>query len=248
MQPVIAWPAASLPIHLDPGAVHVWGWPLSAISDPDWQGYEAVLSTEERATASRFVATLHRRRYVHAHAALRGILSSYLGIAPGAVAFTEGEHGKPRLASPSGLHFNLSHAEEVALLAVGTVEVGVDVEFIHPVNDNIAERFFAPAEVIALASLPEDERLRGFFACWTRKEAFLKAIGTGISGGLDSFIVTLPGQGPLCLSDTGSGITAGWVLKHLEPGEGYIGALAVRSETAIVQCFSFRESLINQQF
>jgi 4'-phosphopantetheinyl transferase len=239
--PAIVWPARSLPAELAPGAAHVWGWAIKDAAIAHSQ--DAVLSPEERTRADRFVAPIHRTRFVTAHAGMRRILSGYLGVDPAALAFEEGSHGKPRLTSHSGLEFNLSHAQDVALLAVGTVELGVDVEFIHPVNDAIAERFFAPDEIAALAALPEGDRLNGFFACWTRKEAFLKGVGTGISGGLDSFSVTLAGQetGNVrpTLSDASSGITAGWSLEHLGPAPGYIGALAVRANTVAVECFSF---------
>jgi 4'-phosphopantetheinyl transferase len=237
--PVIAWPVAGGPVSLSPGAVHVWGWSLNVAPGKVFPGNESALSAEERARADRFVSPIHRARFVASHSGLRQVLSGYLRVKPSAVTFAIGSHGKPVLTSSPDLHFNLSHAEDVALLAVAAVEVGIDVEFIHPVNDNIAERFFAPAEIIALAALPAAEHLVAFYACWTRKEAFLKGLGTGISGGLDSFAVTLPTQGMPRLSDTGSGVTAGWTLEHLEPAAGYIGALAIRARTATVHCFSF---------
>lgn len=200
-----------------------------------------MLSADELARAQRFVSPLHRARFVASHMGMRLVLSRYLMAPPSELEFTMGEHGKPRLVGGSGLEFSLSHSGGVALLAVADgVPVGVDVELIRPLSENIAERFFAPPEVAALAQVPDAERVSAFYACWTRKEAFLKGVGTGISGGLDSFAVSLPGQGEPALSDFGSGLTAGWTLKHLAPGDGYAGAVAIKAEQPELRCYALQ--------
>ena len=166
------------------------------------------------------------------------MLSSYLGVEAGAIAFSTSEHGKPHLDGGSTIRFNLSHSRNIALLAVcDGFDVGVDVEFMRPITDDIAGRFFSSAENAALKALPEEDRLPSFYACWTRKEAFLKGLGTGIGGGLDKFSVTLPGQGTPRLSDDGSHITAGWSVAHLEPALGYVGAVAMKTVPPLVRCF-----------
>jgi len=134
---------------------------------------------------------------VVAHARLRQLLAPLLGIAPSQVEFSAGEHGKPRLAgiaAGSDLHFNLSHSGAVGLIgwARGR-EIGVDVEVWRPMSDEAAlvRRYFSPAEITAYEALPAAQRTEGFFNCWTRKEAYIKAIGRGLGLPLDSFDVSI---------------------------------------------------------
>lgn len=198
----------------------------------------ALLSEEERARAGRFVSAARQARFVEAHAGLRTILGGYLGLRPGEVAFSKGEHGKPELAGNSGLRFNLSHSRDLAILGVSCgVELGVDVEYIRPASAGIAERFFSEPEIAALAQVQPADYLAAFYACWTRKEAFLKGLGTGISGGLHTFSVSIAMHAEPELSDR-EGLTRGWKLKHLEPATGYIGALACSEDECGIQCMT----------
>lgn len=193
------------------------------------------LDAAEQARAAAFHFARDRRRFIVSHAATRHILARYLDVTAAAVRFTHGARGKPRLAPPfhtSGLHFNLSHAGELALLAVAQGRpVGVDVEHIRPLPDalSLAETFFAPAETAQLRPLlgtPLGERL--FFTCWTRKEAFIKATGDGLSRPLASFVVTfLPGDPPALLNAATRRPIEGWTLIPLDPGPDYVAALVV---------------------
>ena len=148
---------------------------------------------------------------------------------PGSPA--RGAEAGPAPAGGQALWFNLSNSAELAVVALGTsAEIGVDVEALRPMPDAlaIAERFFSAAEREALAAVPAAERDRAFFRCWTRKEAYLKAVGTGITVRLDAFDVTLgPGEPARMLALDGDPEgAAAWRLHHLEPASGYLGALA----------------------
>lgn len=188
---------------LDNGETHVWRVSLGGHSAdyerPDLHGF---LSPEERERVRRFYSPKHGMRYAIAHAALRRVLGEYLARNPLELQFENGEHGKPELIDPStrsrhALHFNLSHSGDLALIAVSHEgAVGVDVEQwrerIQPLE--IAERFFSAHEQQSLFALPRDnpEHIqRGFFSTWSRKEAYLKATGHGISRGLHHFDVTV---------------------------------------------------------
>ena len=170
--------------------VLVWTFDLDAI---DSVASAAVLSTDERARAARFRFDIHRDRFIAGRAALRYVLAELTGTTPEAIEFVYGEHGKPAL-KPGGLHFNLSHSENRAIIGVTrAAPVGVDIERINAdrARPEIAARFFAPQEIQALAILSGDAYANGFFQIWSRKEAVLKAVGTGIGGGLSSFSVPL---------------------------------------------------------
>jgi 4'-phosphopantetheinyl transferase len=144
----------------------------------------------------RFRFDRDRRRFIVARAVLRCILADYLRVPPAAVRFSYGKRGKPALPEPwaDRFHFNLSHSGELALIGVtGEGRIGVDIEEFRPVaeEDRIAERFFSPREHATLVSLPKEQQQAAFFNCWTRKEAYIKALGDGLSCPLDRFDVTL---------------------------------------------------------
>jgi 4'-phosphopantetheinyl transferase len=164
---------------------------------------------------------------------LRVLLGRYLGLEPGAVDFAYGEQGKPAVAAGDGLEFNLARSGSLAVVAVTAgLPVGVDVERIRPgvADDTVAEHFFSPTEVAALRRLPGHDRDRAFLACWTRKEAFLKGKGLGLSAPLDAFCVTLvPGDEPAvvrsepCASDP----TDWWMADLSGWFPGHVAAVAV---------------------
>ena len=238
------WPTPFEPPPFASEEVHVWRTALD-VSDEDLARVAAVLSADERARADRFRVAPARRQFVAARAALRGVLATYLGCAPADVAFRLGPQGKPALTVPgTALHFNLSHSHGVALVAVTRRgEVGVDVEQVRPLTDAdaLAERYFAPAEVATLRALPEGERMEGFFNAWTRKEAFLKATGKGISYGVERVEVTLrPGELARVLAlDGDSEAARGWGLTALTPAPGYVGALAIPGAVPPVRCWDW---------
>jgi 4'-phosphopantetheinyl transferase len=156
----------------------------------------SLLSADEQARAARFLSPLHRDRFAVAHGRLRELLASQLGVDPSALQFDTAEHGKPHLAGPqagSGLQFNLSHSGDRGLVGwANQRHLGVDIELWRPLGDEAAlvRRFFSPAENAAYEALAPAERTRGFFECWTRKEAYIKAVGRGLGLPLDSFDVS----------------------------------------------------------
>lgn len=169
--------------------VAIWAFNLDQI---DTDAIVAVLAGDERDRAARFRFDKHRYRYIAARGALRSVLSSVTGHAAADLVFEYGEHGKPSLPG-QGLEFNLSHSENWALVGatLAAAPIGVDIEKVNPdrSNPDIARRFFAEREIEELEGLAPDAYTKGFFNCWARKEAVLKAVGTGISGGLSSFAV-----------------------------------------------------------
>jgi 4'-phosphopantetheinyl transferase len=178
---------------IEPHDVHVWSLRLD-LSRTAHDRLEGVLSAGEASRAERLVVAANRRRYVAAHGLLRLVLSGYLGVRPDHVALETGAGGKPRLANREGPRFNLSHAGALGLVAVSADrEVGVDIEEIRDVGDleGLAETCFSPVERAALTAVPAAQRRWAFFAGWTRKEAFLKVLGDGLSRPLDSFDVSL---------------------------------------------------------
>jgi 4'-phosphopantetheinyl transferase len=196
------------------------------------------LSAEEQARAARFHFERDRARSIVSQGVLRLILSHYLNIAPDRLQFRTGSYGKPALAESQGgdmLRFNSSHSQGLVLYALARGrEIGVDLEYIRPLPDlePIAERFFSAGEVAALRALPPGQRVEAFFACWTRKEAYLKAIGEGLLRPLDQFQVSLtPGEPARLLHVEGDPQEpARWSLQALTPAPGYIGALAVEGD------------------
>lgn len=217
--------------------VHVWRARLD-VSGAELALLRDTLAQDELDRAQRFHFPRDRDRYIAAHGALRVILGSYLGIAPNRVQFdpATSPHGKPRLKQPTArgqaVFFNISHSHELALYAVACGrDVGVDVEYVRPnlAEGRIAERFFAPGEVASLRGLPAHEQPLAFFNCWTRKEAFVKARGEGLSLPLDRFEVSLaPGQPPALLRVVDAPDEAArWSLHAFAPAAGYVAALVV---------------------
>ena len=157
----------------------------------------ALLSSAERQRASRFAFALDRRRFTVARAWLRRLLSARLGIRPESIELVYGAHGKPALArrcAASDLRFNVSHADDVAVYAFSSGrEIGIDIESIRVIGDaeDIAARFFSRRENEAYRALDPGDRSLGFYNCWTRKEAFVKALGDGLDYPLDRFDVSL---------------------------------------------------------
>jgi 4'-phosphopantetheinyl transferase len=197
-----------------------------------------LLSPDEARRADAFYFEKHRRRFIAARAAMRRILGLCTGIAPDTLAFSYGEKGKPELAEEmrgSVILFNLSHSEDMAVLAVTRgLTVGIDIEWIKPefATEEIAGHFFAAGEVRRLQALPVAERSDAFFACWTRKEAYIKALGDGLSVPLDSFEVAFgPGVPAALLQVVVDPDEAGrWSMYDIEVAQGYRAALVVKGK------------------
>lgn len=193
----------------------------------------ASLSAEEWERASRFRQSVDRARFVAARGALRSILGRCLGVEPSCLRFSNGPFGKPALAGPPGasaVEFNVSHSGELALVAASFGRrLGVDLERIdvRRSEQEIAERFFSRREVAALRALPRDRQTDAFFACWTRKEAYLKARGDGLSLPLDRFSVSVSPEEPAALlGSTDDSEPSRWALRDLGVGPGWAAALA----------------------
>lgn len=220
--------------------VHVWRRGLARYDEAD--ALVGVLSEEERLRAARFVFERDAARYIVGRASLRQILSAYLGVAPDRIGFSYGPHGKPALAFPrEPLTFNVSHSGDLALYAVSwDRRVGVDVERARHVDDlqGLAAQVFAPAEREELASLPVDQRASAFFEGWTRKEAFIKAVGDGLSHPLHTFVVSLNPAKPARLVAVGDtpGAASGWSLHALAVDTGYSAALVAEGEVLTPTC------------
>ena len=214
----------------DRGTVDVW---TASLEPPASLDVHLHLSPDERERAARFVFPRDRNHFAAGRAFLRLLLGQYLGIEPGALRFSYGPNGKPALADGrSDLRFNLAHsgALSVCALARGS-DLGVDLERLRPIRDaeGVARSAFSPREVARFESLPEPVRLRAFYEAWTRKEAFLKALGHGLARPLDSFDVTFgPGESPRLLRTLGDPSEADRFSLHaLEPEAGYLGAVAI---------------------
>jgi 4'-phosphopantetheinyl transferase len=211
--------------------VHLWIVRLEA-SDDNLARALSYLSPEETARAERFHFDRHRRAFALGRAALRVLLGSYLGREARQLDFVYGPQGKPALAgSPCRLRFNVSNSGNLGAYAFTSgCEIGVDIEQHREMHDfeNIARRFFSPEETAELLALPAAERTEAFFHCWSRKEAYIKALGGGLSIPLDSFQVTLrPGVAAGMVSLGGSAEAArGWTLHDFDPAPEYAGAIA----------------------
>jgi len=213
---------------LGEGEIHLWCLRWTAFAGELAQ-LERELSPEEHQRASRFRFDKDRARYLVGRACLRRLLSRYTGIEPRQINFRYGPRGKPYLASDHGLEFNMSDAGELIAYAFRLIEpVGVDIERIRPdvPGEGIAQRYFHPREAEALAQLPAELRVQAFFRCWTRKEAFVKAIGEGIRFGLHRFAVPVePGSGVLLETPFPDDQPERWRIFEFTPGEGYMGAV-----------------------
>jgi 4'-phosphopantetheinyl transferase len=196
----------------------------------------SLLSEAERERARRFAFERDARRFIVRRARLRQLLAARLGVRPESVELVYGAHGKPALAHPgrNSLRFNLSHRDDLAVYALSSGrEVGIDVEAIRPLADAdaIAARFFSRREQVAYRALDPCDRPLGFFQCWTRKEAFIKALGAGLSHPLDSFDVSLARGAPaeLLRVQPVPGDDRGWRLATFSPAPGFVAAVVAEA-------------------
>ncbi|HOU15897.1 MAG TPA: 4'-phosphopantetheinyl transferase superfamily protein [Anaerolineae bacterium] len=231
--------------NLPDNAVHVWQVSLN-VATSTFDRLYATLAPDEIARAERFRFSEHRARFVVAHGALRDILSRYLDIPAEQLSFAINPYGKPAFAAPeyAWLQFNLSHSGDLILIAVSRDRpIGIDVEHIIPPDDfpRLVEQFFSPNENAAFRALPESKRAAAFFAGWTRKEAYVKALGIGVSLPLDQFDVTMDPDAPVrLLADRRHRLNVEtWTLRTFTPAPGYIAALAVETLHPILTFYQY---------
>jgi 4'-phosphopantetheinyl transferase len=223
------WAENSGELLLSSSEVHVWRARTDA-SQSMTSRYAETLAADEKARAECFFFERDRDRYIAARGILRQLLGRYLHCSPAEVEFAYRAKGKPFLTQPASnppIEFNIAHSRELVLLAFSSGRaLGVDVEFVRSdiAAEEIAERYFAPQEVAELRALPPAARPQGFFLGWTRKEAYIKAIGDGLHIPLTSFRVSLTPSQPATLE---SADTSRWSLRSLSPGPEYAGALVV---------------------
>ena len=248
--PTHLWHPPPAELTLSRAEVHVWRADL----DPSASCVERlqyILSADELQRAARFHFPQDRRRFTVARGVLRDILGRYLGVPPSALGFRYNAYGKPALADVAdeeGLRFNISHSDEMALFAVTCGrEVGVDIEHLRTAIacEDIAEHFFSARERAGLRALPAEVKHRAFFNCWTRKEAYIKAHGEGLSLPLDQFDVSLAPGEPAALLATRSDPREAlrWSLRVLTPGPDYVAAVAVEGQGWNLTCWQWRKSL-----
>jgi 4'-phosphopantetheinyl transferase len=220
--------------------VHVWRVRLD-VRGVAFDRLLDVLSDEERDRARRFRFEHLQQQYTIAHGVLRVLLGRYLTVAPDRLQFADGAHGKPQLTiapgppGPPTVRFNLSHSNDLAVVAVAADrDIGIDIEALRPVPEmeEIARRYFSDQEAIDLMQSAGDARDRNFFRIWTRKEAFIKAIGEGLSCPLDSFAVSVDGDEAARIVQLRGDADAAraWQLHAFQPAPGYAGALAYRGD------------------
>jgi 4'-phosphopantetheinyl transferase len=247
MVPSFPWRKPPADLALSPQDVHVWRTVL--LQPPEYLAqFERVLSMDERAKADRYRFAHNRQDYVVARGVLRHILAAYMDRAPESLQFYYSPYGKPAIHAEIGgqkLNFNVAHSGGYALYAVARGrEIGIDVERIRPeaAQDGVAERFFSPKEVSVLRGLPAHAQPLAFFNCWTRKEAFIKARGEGLSIPLNQFDVTLaPGEPARLLhSRVDPTDTSRWSLQAIPLEHGYVAALAAEGSDWQISCWSWQ--------
>lgn len=237
-----------MPGELAQGVVHVWRITLDEVVH-EYQSLVGLLTDDEKERAHKYKFRRDRHRFVAGRAGLRAILGSYVSCSPAMLRFEYGAAGKPSLrypASPTPVQFNLSHSGGIGLLAVARQTVGIDVELVRTVPDveEIAKSYFSATEQRELLQLPVPLRSAGFLNCWTRKEAFVKAIGDGLSLPLDSFDVSLTPGAPVELRQIrGKGSTDRWRIMSVPVGDNAIAAVVAESPLVGLECrdWSFQE-------
>ena len=246
-----AGPGYPLPPQLlcSPDEVHVWTVPLDIA---DWRDrlVPGWLSDEELLRAERARFEQQRRRFAVCRATLKAILGGYLERPPCELRFGQGPYGKPHLdcgRSDPSIHFNVSHSDELALVAVSWErELGVDLERVRSIDgiDDIVARHFAPAERLAFSRVFPATRLSTFYRYWTLKEASLKACGVGLTQATAAIDVTRMGDHPICLPGvSGAGAERYWTGTTLDPATGYIAALVVEGRAGVSVTKTMRWSL-----
>ena len=217
-------------LELSVNNVHIWSVSLKLLPSQIEQ-LSTILSSDEIERANRFYFERDKNRFTIARGTLRKILSRYLNIEPKKLQFYYSDRGKPYLINTSIL-FNLSHSQDLALYAITQVNlIGIDLEYIRPMNDaeSLAKRFFSPQEYNLISQLPPQKQQERFFKLWTCKEAYLKATGDGLAGGLEKVEISLNQEKPVEFFSINGDIeeASHWYLHQFIPQPNYIAAVVV---------------------
>lgn len=226
------------PIHFSDSRIYLWQADLE-IKRVIEDHFLNLLSEDEVQRANRFRFELDRRHFIAARGYLRELLAGYLNLAAHNIEFAYSEYGKPSVIGPVPLSFNVSHSKGKAIFAVSDsaeIEaIGVDVESLQRKVEItlVAKHFFAPMEVETLFALPESEQFAAFLRCWTRKEAFIKAKGDGLSLGLDQFEVDFvqPERSALLATHYEPEDYKHWQMENVSLDEGFVGAVVWREQS-----------------
>lgn len=230
-----AWQTPSPDLILHGRDIHIWRANLEPPSPEDVEAFRRFLSEDERQRADRFHFERHRTRFTVCRGTLRKIIGRYLDRSPDCVDFVYGTNGKPGLKYPihdGDLRFNLAHSHRLALFAFSRHRsLGIDLEYQReiPRAEDLARRFFSSEEYTRIMEMPLEQRQEGFYRCWTRKEAYIKAIGAGLSFPLDRFSVSLSANEPARLVRVSGAPLApsSWSMTAMIPSEGYQAAMVV---------------------
>ena len=231
---------------LNEGQIDVWTIPvLSKVYTKDY--ISSLLSDAEQERYQRFHFDKDKNLFLSTHIAVRRIIANYIKQAPAAIEFGYHSKNKPFLKEDPSFEFNLSHSHKLAILGITkTAQLGVDIEYIHREVEymELAERFFSKQEAMKLKSLEQDDLSKAFFNCWTRKEAFIKATGDGLSFPLDLFEVSLlPWEEPALLATPfDPAEKAHWDLAAFSPREDYLAAIAMRGKMKQINYFTYEET------
>ena len=241
------WLSRNEPIPLAENEIHVW---RASTNMPPSVGNQLAqwLSPDELARLGRYRFEHDRLRFMTGRGILRILLGAYLELDPKQLIFDYGPHGKPHVnqeSTQSPIQFNLSHSEDLSLFAfTKNARIGVDLEHLRPIPevDQICERFFTLGEKTTMRGLPEDQKLEAFFTGWTRKEAYVKAMGESILPALDQVEVSLiPGESTQLIIDLDNPeMIDKFSLISLVPYKGYLAAIAVENKSWVIRHFEFR--------
>lgn len=244
----IIWRPRPKKLFLKDNDVHLWCSSL-LLNSRALNRLKLTLSADELERANRFHFRNHQCSFIVGRGILRSIIADYLQTRPKEIRFRYNAHGKPSIAdvsSHSEINFNLSHSHGLAVYAfTRRREIGIDIERLRSnlSFQKIAKRFFTTEEFENLNSLPHDEYIDGFFGLWTQKEAYIKAMGTGLSIPLNRFSVTVKKDQTVRVNEIRikSNEEGSWSILSLKPKRGYVGALAVEGKSLTIKHWTWSE-------
>jgi 4'-phosphopantetheinyl transferase len=248
----VNWRLSPKSYRLSRRTVHVWRLIFNQLTD-NLEFFTKTLSPNERDRADRFRFEKDKAHFIVFTGALKTIIGRYLNCDPRRIQFQYSEFGKPYLmANHDGdaFFFNMAHSNHLAVIGFGRIlQIGIDIEFIRPIPDidEIGKRIFSPNEYKKYHSLPENQKQTAFFNCWTRKEAFIKAIGKGLSFPLDRFSVSFaPGNSCRIIDIDGDTEKASkWSLVHFIPAKNYSAALALNDRVIKIGYYTLTQTVLN---